>query len=1090
MSEFDYSKISDPAFFEENVIPAHSDAEFFDPLESELIDSRLNGDYLRNDTSYGNTRFRQMLNGIWKVCVANNYESLPKDFMNVEFDCGGWSEIHVPAHIQMEGFGGVPHYTNVSYPWDGHEEVKPGQIPEVYNPAAAYVRYFTVPERFLGGPVYISFRGVESNIALFLNGHYVGYSEDAFTPSDFDLTPYITEGENKLAVLVTKWSSGSWLEDQDFFRFSGIFRDVFLYTKPQYHVEDIKIRTDLSDDYLNGKLTVELSTTGDCLALAELYDFDEKEITPLPFGPDDAVQAPRAYAPDAVKIICAKTANISDNKITIILNVDKPGLWSAEDPKLYGLSISLIDGNDVCHEVVPLRVGFRRFEMKDGIMKLNGKRIVFKGVNRHEFSSLTGRAISYKETRYDLINMKKNNINAVRTCHYPDNSYVYALADALGLYLIAETNMETHGTWEYGPMSEEQLKLVVPYDHPEWKDAVLFRANNMYQLDKNHASILIWSCGNESYGGKNIKLMSDLFHELDDTRLVHYEGIIHDRRFNETSDMESQMYPKVWDIEKFLKEHTDKPFICCEYSHAMGNSCGGMHKYAELAEREPRFQGGFIWDYIDQSITVRDRYGTEFEAYGGDFGDRPSDYNFSGNGIAYGGEGRESSPKMAEVKYDYQNIKLEINNNHFTIINNSLFTNTGSFDCEVVLLRNGSEFRRFKFKTDVSPLSKRKYMFPESVFALLSDEADIENVITVRFLTHKSTLFSPAGLLIAYGQKVFTSEEVHKLKSKLPDMGKASKVKTAAENDHTEEAVPYVVSKGKSNLGLKGRDFEIIFGLTGLVSYRKGGRELIEGAVKPAFWRAPTDNDRGNHMAQRCANWKIADMYAGAYGYETGEDGGRVIVSYRYNLPGSPEQSCSVKYTIGFDGTIETEISTDAGMKWGSMPLFGMNFTFNADFDRLSWYGYGPGESYSDRAHGNPLGLYRAKVGDQVSKYLVPQECGNKIGVRFARVTDAKGRGIEFTSMPDVKGSGRYVDKELTKELAGTFELQAVPYTAHELENAMHHTELPPVHFTRVRIALAQLGIGGDDSWGAPTHDEYFVDVKKPLTFRFRMKAI
>ena len=1092
MSVFDYSKVSDPAFFAENVVPAHSDAEFFDPLEREFIDSRLNGDYLRKETYFSDTRFRHMLNGVWKICVANNYESLPAGFMDPEFDCSGWDEIRVPAHIQMEGFGGVPHYTNVSYPWDGHEEVKPGQIPQVYNPAAAYVRYFTVPERFLGGPVYISFQGVESNVALFLNGQYVGYSEDTFTPSDFDLTPFLNEGENKLAVLVTKWCSGSWLEDQDFFRFSGIFRDVFLYTKPQYHVEDIKVRTDLSDDLCSAVLSVELTTTGDCKALVELVDFDEKDVTPLPFGMDETPKASRAYAFDSIRIIGAKTAKISNNKVLIKLNVEHPVLWSAEEPKLYGLSVSLIDGNDVCYEVVPLRVGFRRFEMSDGIMKLNGKRIVFKGVNRHEFSSLTGRAITFKETRYDLINMKRNNINAVRTCHYPDSSYVYALADALGLYLIAETNMETHGTWEYTPMTEEQLKLVVPYDHPVWKDAVLFRVNNMYQLDKNHASILIWSCGNESYGGKNIKLMHDLFRELDDTRLVHYEGICHDRRYNDTSDMESQMYPKVWDIEKFLKEHPDKPFICCEYSHAMGNSCGGMHKYTELAQREPRYQGGFIWDYIDQSITVRDRFGTEFEAYGGDFGDRPSDYNFSGDGIAYGGVGRESSPKMAEVKYDYQNIKIEFNNTGFSIINNSLFTDTSSMECELVLLRNGVEYRKFKFKSQVAPLSRKKYSLPDPVVALLADEPGIENVITVRFSTHQSCLFAPAGHVAAYGQKAYTAEEVDKLKLRLAGKTNAGNDNSsrAAGNDYLEETLPYTVSRGKSNIGLKGRDFEIMFGMTGLVSYKKGGRELIEGAVKPAFWRAPTDNDRGNHMAERCSQWKLADMYAGVYGYEVSEKDGRVTVTYNYGLPAPKKQECRVVYTVDYDGTIEVGLSTDAGKAFGSMPLFGMNFTFNADLENMRWYGYGPGESYSDRSHGNPLGLYNAKVKDQVSRYLVPQECGNKIGVRYARITDARGRGMEFTSMPDVKGSGRYVDKALTKELADTFELQAIPYTAHELENAMHHTELPPVHYTRVRIALAQLGIGGDDTWGAPTHDEYYVDVKKPLSFRFKMKAV
>ena len=1073
MDVFDYKVVTDPRFFADNVLPAHYDGEYFDPSETGPIMDRLTGDFLRNDTYYAESRFRHLLDGVWKIMVANNYDSLPKGFESPDFDCRGWDEIRVPAHIQMEGYGGVPHYTNVSYPWDGHEDIHQGEIPSIYNPAAAYVKYFQVPERFLGERVFISFKGVESCLALFLNGHYIGYSEDTFTPSDFELTDHIIEGENKLAVLVIKWSSGSWLEDQDFFRFSGIFRNVYLYSKPEKHAEDVCVKTLLSDDLSSAVLDINILLNAPAKVTAELVDITFDEVTMLPFETNEIRRAP--LVPAAIKTVISKTVSFAANKGRIKLNIKDPELWSAESPKLYGLMLSICDKDDICSEIIPIRVGFRRFELSDGIMKINGKRIVFNGVNRHEFSSLTGRAISFAETRRDLINMKRNNINAIRTCHYPDNSFVYDLADALGLYIIDETNMETHGSWTYGRMTKEQLANVVPRDNPAWKDAVLFRANNMYQRDKNHASILIWSCGNESNGGKNIKNMHDLFHKLDDTRLVHYEGIFHDRRFNDTSDIESQMYTKVWDIEKFLADHPDKPFICCEYSHAMANSCGGMHKYTDLAAREPRFQGGFIWDYIDQSITVRDRFGTAYEAYGGDFGDRPSDYNFSGNGIAYGGESRESSPKMAEVKYDYQNVKVEFNKSAFTVINNNLFISTGIYDTEIILLKNGSEIRKVPFTADVKPLSKKRFPLPATLTECIPEDPGADEYsFIVKFRLNNSTLFADRGYEIAYGQSIPASTYY---------------------TDHTddplvEESVPYRITHGKGNLGIRGNDFEILFCGLGLTSYKKCGRELIEGIPAPAFWRAPTDNDKGNRTPLHCAQWKLADMYASITKFDVTEKDGRIQVTYVYTFPTVPVQTCTITYYVDHDGRIDVEMSSSAGKELGSMPVFGVKFRFNSDFERMTWYGYGPGESYCDRLHGNPLGIHKALVSEQLSRYLVPQECANKVGVRYATLLDPKGRGIMFTALPDAPGSGRYMDRDLTKQLSGSFEFQALPYDAHEIENARHATELPPAHYTNVRIALAQRGIAGDDTWGAPTHPEYYIDVRKPLIFRFSMKAI
>ena len=444
------------------------------------------------------------------------------------------------------------------------------------------------------------------------------------------------------------------------------------------------------------------------------------------------------------------------------------------------------------------------------------------------------------------------------------------------------------------------------------------------------------------------------------------------------------------------------------------------------------------------------------------------------------------------------------------MINRNLFTGTKEFGCEIILLKNGYECKKLRTFLDVKPLSEKTFPIPGE---LLPDEdrdaSDFDRFITgsdpdnsgitcecgneysliIKFKLNNSELFAERGYEICYGQSLpgtlsFSSKE------------KSGKDIKAGNSDISEtglllsDPTPYRVSHGKGNLGIRGNDFEIQFSGPGLTSYKKCGRELIEGIPAPAFWRAPIDNDRGNRMALRCSQWKLADMYAYVSRFDVSEENGRVLVIYTYSFPTHPVETCTIGYLVDFDGRIDITVSSLAGKKLGSMPVFGMRFKFDADFDRIRWYGYGPGESYSDRSHGNPLGIHTGRVADQLSRYLVPQECGNKIGVRNAGIIDAKGRGILFTALPDVKGSGRYVDKALSKELAGTFEFQALPYSAHELENAMHTNELPPANYTHVRIALAQLGVGGDDSWGAPTHEEYHIDVKKPLSFRFSMKAI
>ena len=552
--------------------------------------------------------------------------------------------------------------------------------------------------------------------------------------------------------------------------------------------------------------------------------------------------------------------------------------------------------------------------------------------------------------------------------------------------------------------------------------------------------------------------MSQFFRNTDPTRLVHYEGLCHDRRYNDTSDMESQMYPSVEAIKEFLAKDDSKPFICCEYTHAMGNSCGAMHKYTDLTDTEPKYQGGFIWDYIDQSIYKKDRYGKEFQAYGGDFGERPTDYNFSGNGIAYGGN-RDASPKMQEVKFNYQNITAEVSADSVKVINKNLFVNTDIFDCKVTVAKNGKVIRKASLATAVAPLSEETYALP-----LAKEEKPGEYAVTVSFHLKEDKAWAEAGHEVAFGQYVYQVEEPKKT---------------------CPEGVKVI--RSTHNIGVRGAHFEVLFSVLngGLVSYKYAGKEMIEAIPKPNFWRAPTDNDCGNLMGMRYGQWKIASMYLshkdfrqGPYGpgNEPEVEGNEktVKVTYTYLMPTTPLSECRLSYEVSGDGRVKTTLSYDPVKELGDMPEFGVIFKFNADYDRVEWYGLGEAETYSDRKKGAKLGIYANKVADNIARYMVPQECGAKEEVRWAKVTDRKGRGMLFEM----------------DENNGPMMFSALPYTPHEMENAMHPYELPEVHYTVVRVAKDQMGIGGDDSWGARTHEEYLLETDKKMKFSFVFKGL
>ncbi|PHV71835.1 beta-galactosidase [Sporanaerobium hydrogeniformans] len=1004
--KFDKNWLKDPTVFQVNTLKPHSDHHYYKDYE---------------ELEKGKSSFRFSLNGKWKFAYAPHLEKAIEGFEKAGFNLEGWDEIEVPGHMQLQGYD-VPHYVNTQYPWDGHEYIQPGEIPTVFNPVGSYVKFFEVPKEMKDKPVFLSFQGVESAFSLWVNGTFIGYSEDSFTPSEFEITKALVEGVNKIAVQVFKWSSGSWLEDQDFWRFSGIFREVYLYTIPDSHIQDLFIKTRLEKGLKRGSLDVNIIST--------LKDSDQLILTLKKTNGEIVVQ----------KEVINKQG---DTTLDVSLEVSEPQLWSSETPYLYQFYLEVRNKGGVLEEVILQKVGFRKFELRDACMLINEKPIVFNGVNRHEFSEKYGRAITKEEMLWDVKTMKQHNINAVRTSHYPNQTYFYELCDEYGLYVIDEVNLESHGTWQkLGKVLADEH--TVPNDHRDWEGCVLARAEALFERDKNHPSIVMWSCGNEAYGGSNIYKMSQFFHKKDDTRLVQYEGVFHDRRYNETSDVESQMYPSVEAIKAFLKENRQKPFICCEYAHAMGNSNGALYKYTQLTEEEPLYQGGFIWDFIDQALKNKDRYGKEYLAYGGDYGDYPTDYNFCVNGIVFGD--RKLSPKMAEVKYCYQTIKMVLDENTLQIRNLNRFIDTARYTCQLKLEKEGQLVKQLQKEISIAPME-------EAVIAheLLSGEVpNGELVLTASFHLKEDTLWAEKGYELAFEQYVYTKGEklVNKVSGEL----------TLIPSD--------------CNIGVKGEDFHTIFSKTrgGLISYRYKGKERLAQEIKPNFWRTPTDNDKGNGMAQRYSQWKLASLYQKPLEVKIKEEDKKVIISFLITLATNPISQVKKTYTLTSDGAIQIALDYDGVVQLPTMPEFGVIFKLPALYNQLEWYGKGPEETYVDRQKGSKLGVYQNKVADNLTPYVIPQECGNHVGVRYAKVTNEEGEGLLISGID--------------------LSFNALPYTPHELENAEHIYELPPIHYTVIRVAKMQMGVGGDDSWGALTHPEFLLPEGKALHLEFMLKGI
>ena len=626
----DMKWLDNPEVFRVNQLEAHSDHCYY-------------LDY--SDMKKEKNPLFQSLNGQWEFSYSKNVKSRPVNFYEETFDASGFDKIMVPGHIELAGYDKI-RYINTMYPWEGKEYhrgaysmeatgAEEGMFSEAqYNPVGSYIKYFDLDKNMCGKRIHICFEGVEEAMYLWLNGQFIGYAEDSFTPSEFDLTPYIKEKGNVLAVQVHKMSTAAFLEDQDFFRFFGIFRNVTLKAIPDVHLEDVWFKPVLNQDNESGSVSVSMKVSAtDSQNVTAGFILKDRE--------------------ENILVEKSLQLNKENNHLegTICVDLERVKLWDNHNPYLYHAYVELKAEDGSLAEVIPYDIGFRRIEIIDKVIYLNGKRLVITGVNRHEWNAKTGRCIGVEDMKADISCMLRNNINSVRTCHYPDQIPWYYMCDNAGIYVMAETNLESHGSFQ--KLGAIEPSCNVPGSFPQWRDAVLDRAKNNFETFKNHTSILFWSLGNESYAGDDIEAMNVYFAEKQDGRLVHYESSYYNRAYEDTiSDLETRMYAKPEDVEEYLINSPKKPYILCEFMHDMGNSMGGLGSYMKLIDKYDRYHGGFIWDFIDQAIMVKDPVtGKDVLRYGGDFDDKPADYEFSANGIVFAD--RKEKPAMQEVRYYY-----------------------------------------------------------------------------------------------------------------------------------------------------------------------------------------------------------------------------------------------------------------------------------------------------------------------------------------------------------------------------------------------------------------------------------------------------
>ena len=971
-----------------------------------------NAEKAGSDVKENSKNFMSM-NGSWKFFWVKNADQRPTDFWKVGYNDKGWDDMKVPAVWELNGYGD-PIYVNVGYPWRNQYKNNPPHVPTEKNHVGSYRREFVIPADWNGKDIVAHFGAVSSNMYLWVNGKFVGYSEDSKLEAEFDLTPYVKPGQkNLIAFQVFRWCDGSYFEDQDFFRYTGVARDCYLYARNKKRIDDIRVVPDLDAEYKSGSLTVNLSLKGNAAVSLELLD-----------------AANRTVATAEVK---------GAGKQSSVIRVDNPNKWTAETPYLYTLRATLKEGGKVT-EVVPLKVGFRKIELKNSQLLVNGQPVLFKGADRHEMDPDGGYVVSRERMIQDIQIMKKFNLNAVRTCHYPDDSFWYDLCDKYGIYVVAEANLESHG------MGYDEATLAKV---PSFKKTHLERNQRNVQRNYNHPSIIFWSLGNEAGYGSNFDAAYDWVKKEDPSRAVQYERSGYEGK----TDIHCPMYLNYKDCIKYCEDDSKtKPLIQCEYAHAMGNSEGGFKEYWDLVRKYPKYQGGFIWDFVDQSCRWTGKNGKMIYAYGGDFNRfDASDNNFCDNGLI--SPDRVPNPHMYEVGYFYQNIwttAADLKAGELNVYNENFFRDLSAYALEWEVMKNGIVVRTGRVDNlNVAPQQTAKIKLD-----LGKTCACAEWLLNVKYVQKQREGLIPAGHIVAKDQLVLNEYKAPAMTlQNVTDM-------------NIQTALPRIDDANSQCVMIEGENFNIQFAKADgfMDKYMVDGLDMIKEGAKltPNFWRAPTDNDFGAGLQQKYAVWKNPKFKLASLKSEMKD--GLAVVSAEYEMPSvSAGTKLQLTYEINNRGAVKVnqKLVAEKGAKVSNIFRFGMQMVMPKSFENISYYGRGPVENYIDRKWATELGVYNQTVTDQFYAYIRPQENGNKTDIRWWKQLNEAGCGLQFVA-------------------EAPFSASALHYTIESLDSGWekkqeHSNEVEPADLTNFLIDKVQMGLGCVDSWGAIPREEYML---------------
>ncbi|AJE85424.1 BgaM [Streptomyces albus] len=1019
----------------------NADPEVFqvnrEPARARLIPFASAAEALRGRLT--DSPYYRSLNGSWRFHWAKNPAARPEGFAAPEYDDSGWDRIPVPSNWELHGYE-MPIYLNVPYPWTGFEKPEFPDVPQEFNPVGSYRRTFTVPGDWDGRRTLLSFQGVKSAFFVWVNGERVGYSEDSYTPAEFEVSAYLRPGKNSLAVEVYRWSDGSWLEDQDMIDLSGIFRDVYLYSVPRTHVRDLFVRTSFpGGDFGRARLDVTAAVRGPAGARGthtvrvQLHDAAGRPV----FDPPLSAEVPFGEGGDGGE---------GGTEVELHGEVRAPRLWSAERPVLYTLVLSLeVDGK--ASDVHRTRIGFREVDCGPGRFTVNGEPVMLRGVNRHETDPDHGQAVPESRMREDIRLMKQHNVNAVRTSHYPNNPRWLELCDEYGLYVIGETNLETH-----------EVRDRLPGSLAEWRAACVDRIRSMVERDKNHACVIAWSLGNEAGGGDTFRAMADWARARDSTRPIHYEGM------NEVADMYSMMYSTPATVEEYGRSGNPVPHILCEYAHAMGNSTGNLREYGEIFDRYPNLHGGFVWEWVEHSVRlpVPGDPRHSYFSYGGDWHPTyPSDGNFCADGLVRAD--RHPHPGLLEVKQVYSPVALDAGerDGEVAVRNKHLFSTLAAYTLRWSVTVDGTETQSGTAPAPkAGPGQEARVRLP--VRKPAEPEPGAEYLLTVRVVLTEATPWAEAGHEICAGQFA--------LDWRVP----------APAAPRPAEVPPLRLDRAGRRVKVSGRSFELVLDeSTGtLSSYRAGGRLLLSEGPVPHFWRAPTDNDIGRGFEKEARTWREAGARRKVTSVEVSRPApGEVRIEVTATLPTEPEPATwQTVFRVFGDGSVRVRHHLDAPAKLPEIPLIGALLTVPEGFERLEWYGRGPHENYADRKAAALVGRYRATVDDRFTAYTRPQETGNTTDVRSLRLTDRSGTGLLIHADPEG-------DEPL-------LETSALHHTALDLDGPRHPYELKRRGETLLAVNHRQTGVGGNDSWGAPPLDAYRLRAGRGYAYGYRVVGV